>query len=431
MPDATTLASFPLTTDRSKRPGLPAGAGVTPAEAALFNVVHYGLCLPPDDLPHRASSPDYSLCGRLPVEECQDALSACLAKGWLQVIDEAALRRIAGEIRQEGLLGPVYGMPPPGGVDFTAEGAAMWHQLQSILREGRERCPFAFSDVVRCRSARFFPGRAAALAEIEQARESWDHVEVAGPEAIGPWRVRWWHRFAEGHRVEVEWRCRWEGRCGEGDYWSLPRSPLWQSEPGRRQQVLAQHGLDLARWLALAEVARGNGNYPSSLSAKAAAFTERDYGVEVTRDECQAGVDACLAKGWLRVIDARATAEIDDVLRGEPAAAPLPGEAVPGLGEVDFTPAGAALYRAVAEEFLGPGWADGLCLRRELYREEHRYGETEQDIFSALKECEDRRENVVASRVVPIGPWCVRWWERFTRGYRLELEVGSGDRGVP
>jgi hypothetical protein len=32
---------------------------------------------------------------------------------------------------------------------------------------------------------------------------------------------------------------------------------------------------------------------------------------------------------------------------------------------------------------------------------------------------------VRARRVVPIGPWCVYWWERFPAGYRLELELGE------
>ena len=32
---------------------------------------------------------------------------------------------------------------------------------------------------------------------------------------------------------------------------------------------------------------------------------------------------------------------------------------------------------------------------------------------------------VRSARVVPIGPWCVSWWEQFAAGFRLELEVGS------
>jgi hypothetical protein len=36
-----------------------------------------------------------------------------------------------------------------------------------------------------------------------------------------------------------------------------------------------------------------------------------------------------------------------------------------------------------------------------------------------------RGEVVRACRVVPIGPWCVAWWETFSAGYRLELELGD------
>jgi hypothetical protein len=413
-----------LTADRSNF----AGAGVTPAEAALFSVVHYGLCVPPEDLARRAASPDYSLCGRLPVEECRSALAGCLAKDWLQVIDETALRRIAAELHEENLLGPIYHMPWVGGVDFTHAGAAMWQRLQAVLREGRPRWPFAYTDVVRCRVARYFPSRAAALAEIEKEREQEDQVEVAGPVAIGPWRVRWWQRFAEGYRVDVQWRARWEGRCGEGQGWFRHRSPRWRTERDRRREVLDHHGVRLAEWLVLTEVASGGCNYPSGLPAKSAQFAVRDFGVPVTEEQCREAMDACLAKGWLRVIDRQGLVEIDDLLRQAPAAAPLASGMVPCLGEVDFTPGGATLHRAVSEEFLGPAWAEGLCVRRELDREEHRYGETEQDILSALGECQDRGEQVVSCRVVPIGPWCVYWWRRFPRGYRLELEVRQRDR---
>src|SRR5262249_18335314 len=150
----------------------------------------------------------------------------------------------------------------------------------------------------------------------------------------------------------------------------------------------------------------------------AAEFAVRDFGVSVGEEECRGAVDACLAKGWLWVIDCKTVAEIENVLRADPVYMPLPDKVVPGQDQVDFTQAGAALHRAVSEELLGPSWADGLCVWQELDREEHRYGETEQDILCALKECRYRRYlEAVASRVVPIGPWCVYWWDRFPRGY--------------
>jgi hypothetical protein len=120
---------------------------------------------------------------------------------------------------------------------------------------------------------------------------------------------------------------------------------------------------------------------------------------------------------------------IEALLEDEPATALLPGELVSGLGEVDFTPAGAALYRAVAGEFLGPGWDEGLRVWKELYREEHRYAETEQDVRAASEEYEASGKEVLSSQVVPLGPWCLYWWERFPRGYRLEVKIGG--REVP
>ncbi len=97
------------------------------------------------------------------------------------------------------------------------------------------------------------------------------------------------------------------------------------------------------------------------------------------------------------------------------------------LNSINFMPSGAALYRMLAAEWLGPTWEDEIqvCVSTETYREEHRYCETEEGLRAVLQECADRQENVRTSKIVPIGPWCVQWWKRFPRGYRLELQVGD------
>ena len=50
-----------------------------------------------------------------------------------------------------------------------------------------------------------------------------------------------------------------------------------------------------------------------------------------------------------------------------------------------LTPAGAALYRMIAAEYLGPGWEDDLSVWREYYREGHRYCETEEGLQGVLQ----------------------------------------------
>ena len=58
-------------------------------------------------------------------EECRIALDACLAKKWVQVLDEDAITHITLDFREGGYLGPIYGMPNPGCVDFTEAGAGI------------------------------------------------------------------------------------------------------------------------------------------------------------------------------------------------------------------------------------------------------------------------------------------------------------------
>lgn len=177
--------------------------GITPPEASLFNVVHYGITAPPSNLSRRAASSGYSVCGPVTGEENQAALAGCLSKSWLQIIDEAALGRIQAEIRRSGLLGPVYGYPSVGGVDFTHAGAEQWFRLcERLWGTGGEES-FAFCDVVHEKSVRYFRSNLKAVAERENIKKWESVVSVAGPFSIGPWCVYWWEQFRSGYRLEM------------------------------------------------------------------------------------------------------------------------------------------------------------------------------------------------------------------------------------
>jgi hypothetical protein len=143
----------------------------------------------------------------------------------------------------------------------------------------------------------------------------------------------------------------------------------------------------------------------------------------ISEEEYRSGLEACLRYGWLRVVDQHAVGEVWSLLRNDPALLPVPGEAVSSLGVIDFSPDGAALYRMIAAEWLGPDWEDNLSVWKAYYWEEHRYCETEEGLRGIVQEHSDSGNVVRSSKVVPIGPWCVWWWERFPVGFRMELEV--------
>ena len=122
-------------------------------------------------------------------------------------------------------------------------------------------------------------------------------------------------------------------------------------------------------------------------------------GITVSDEQCRDGLEACLRYGWLRVTDQRAADEVHILLGADPAHLALPrtaenrpreccytfdplrpGKLVPELfpatywlGEIDFSPAGATLYRTISAEWLGRDWEDALLVSRGYHREEHRY----------------------------------------------------------
>lgn len=97
-----------------------------------------------------------------------------------------------------------------------------------------------------------------------------------------------------------------------------------------------------------------------------------------------------------------------------------PGKLVPNpisaesrWGEIDFSPAGATLYRMVSAEWVGHDWEHDLIATR-----------TSEEGFEEIVQEHIAKGNIVRTRrVATIGPWCVKGSERFPRGYRLELEL--------
>jgi hypothetical protein len=396
-----------------------AAVGVSRAESAIFTVIHYGLTFPAEDMPRQAAAEDYAPEDRFVTEaECRIALDACLAKGWVQILDQRILARITADLHAGGFLGPIYGMPDAGCVDFTETGAELWRRLGE-LRGGQSWPPFAYTDCVREKAACYFRSRQAAVTAIEKIRSQEDVVSVSEPTPIGPWRVQWWRQFPEGSRVDVEERRQWQGRCGTGGETVYLASKRSEGDLPRLRDILDRHNVTLAEWTFLATLEQGP-DRPSWLLRR---FGESKVGVSFTDEERGAALDACLRNGWLRVVDEAVLEEINLLLRNEPALLAVPEAAAVKSGDFDFSPTGAALYRMISAEWLGADWEDCLCVSNVYYWEEHHYSEDEAG-FDDRNGCMNP-DTVRARRVVPIGPWCVYWWERFPSGFRMELECGE------
>lgn len=454
--------------------GIFAEFGVTPPEASLLHVVHYGIDAPPDDV-HRpddeptwgaidrwAAHKAYSLGGKSTRAQCRAALTNCLNKGWLRIIDEPALAKIVDELRERRILGPIYGLPSVGAVDFTDAGAALWQRIGERLQSDSPRIPSSSRGIVRAKSTRYLPTRAKAVAEIEMARNDPDVISVSGPYPTGPWRAQWWRRFPQGYRIEIEEHDS-AGNLGiDGESCYFASSPP-EEDPQRLQHILDCHNVTFAEWVVLQSMEGG----PRHLRVtKKFGLRECLLGFggtisdrmcilgpdgTISEETVRSGLDACLRHGWLKALDQHALDEIHRLLRNDPALLAVPktaelrpaglcylegpdhpGHMVPSpalpesrWGEIEFSPTGAALYRMISAEWLGPDWEDGFLATKRYSWEEHHFCESEEGFHQEIQEHIANGFTIEASRLEPIGPWCIRWWDRFPSGYRLELEIGD------
>ncbi len=384
---------------------------MTNAMSALFKSIHYGLTNPFTDIPATTAWKDYTFGGnKAAEEEFRVALTECLKRGWLQIHNESSLKKIADDLEKGGVLGPVYGpLPNVGSLDFTEAGAAIHRRLFGWPTTG---APFVWPDLAREKTAHYFQSRSAAITAMEEFRSRDEVVHVTGPTPIGPWRVQWWRRFPEGYRIDVEERMHWRGRTasdGENSY--LRR--LANATLHRLQQILNIHNISFAEWVLLAYLENGPTRLEFDESPWWIASRElREYGITISVEEYRHGYESCLRHNWLRVIDQATVDEVRTLLRDDPVFLALPrkaenrpegchftidgtklGKLIPVplpmqyvFGDIEFTPAGATLYRAISAEWLGPDWEDSLEVSNTYYSEEHHYCETEEGFEYKVQE---------------------------------------------
>lgn len=402
---------------------------MTPAAASLFHVTHLCQHRPPR-LVGCAATDDYCIGPVSTLAQCEQALADCYAQGWLQIVDEATLARMAAEVSEAGLLGPVYDYPRLGAVDFTSAGARLWETIRNTCYGAADRTPFAYSDVVREKSLYYFRSMQHAERILPQLRRWYDNpvVTCSDPLPIGPWRVEWWRRFASGYVVEVTERRQWTGRAsGGGENCSLDLELLGADRSQLRAAALRQQ-VSSIQWQLLNFVGQGwSHESAEDFCRSLVAIKGRRQPSWYSVDDIRAALDHAVNANLLRVVDQPVLAELAARDELDPATAVLPGYATPNIGQVTFTTSGAALYRRILEDSLGVAWEDALYVSRGTEWEAHHYCAAEAPFFGTIAEHQSRGEIVRGLRLVPIGPWCVKWWERFPDGYRLELDLSQAD----
>src|SRR5262245_22364001 len=71
--------------------------------------------------------------GKLEKDQCAEAVKSCLAKGCIRVVDAPSIEEYKHIVNKEAAIGPIYGLPVVGDIDFTPAGATLWLSLDEQL----------------------------------------------------------------------------------------------------------------------------------------------------------------------------------------------------------------------------------------------------------------------------------------------------------
>jgi hypothetical protein len=154
-----------------------------------------------------ASHSEQDLRGPVTKMNCEAALTACITKHWLRIIDTSSLKAIRSFVRNSNLGGPVYGYPSIGDVDFTPEGAILYQNLyRQLYRRSLEARHGYPREIAAGKFRYYYQRRKAVLGAISDWKQQETLLSVGRIVPIGPWCVYWWKRFPKGYGVDVEFK---------------------------------------------------------------------------------------------------------------------------------------------------------------------------------------------------------------------------------
>lgn len=400
--------------------------GVSEAEYAALNLIHFGCHDTKDGLARFATSQDYSLGARLSVAETSAAVRSCFKRGFLRVVSDADLLEIRGELDRDHVTGPIYGLPELVKIDFTKAGAALWRAIQGAIPDDRPwpfQRGFANCDVVEIRTRRYFATRRAAERQRTLLHRMPDVASVTKVTPCPNLRLAWWCPPREGWQFDSTVQMKWMGRSGGGSRptleWNVKQAEI-DSALVRRE--CRRHQTDLSDWCVLLTVASSEFLLAKSLRRSATEFAKRQFGLRNASERIADAISRCAKKQLIGRMGEGAIRRIGASIATSPRPMVLP-ELVPE--HVDLSPAGIELLSHLGPKVFGDAWLDGWQVQQDVFRREHRYARNLLDVASVFEEYNHSEETVLAvGPITPLGPWCVYWWERHPTGYRVELEIG-------
>jgi len=184
----------------------------------------------------------------------------------------------------------------------------------------------------------------------------------------------------------------------------------------RHRTAFSKRKLSLPQWYVLS--IPGQWPVPNDEVLRIAASQSAcDPRGAVDEETCRKARDQLIERGLLRVIR---KADIDEIRRRVTAlkcGEPLYG--VPRVGDVDFTPKGAELFRGISNELYGRYFfSEAVVQPARNGRTVYTLRKKRADEIAGEADGQCECDVVSVSR---IGPWCIYWWKAFPSGWRIEL----------
>lgn len=397
--------------------------GISVAEYVILNHIHFGCHRPRHVLAKFAACPDYALGESISIKDAARAVRSCFKRGLLRVISQRDLADLKRDVAEKEYLGPIYDFPPVGGVDFTDRGAEVWLEIElwesKHLREWPPR-GFAYLDSVEISTRWTFVSRAGMYRQRRLLRKELDCLVMTAPTRLDRVRLAGWSEPVPGWTFDATEQLQRQGRGGGGSFLS------WDTEIACSDLPLVRRGcrryrITLSELCVLMSIARWGANDARQTVLFALAFGACRLNVRVSHAKIVAAVRSGLEKGLLAKLTA------DDVhlmkMTRDSTCPPLvPGNPQPN--SIALSETGSRFLIEQGPKILGSAWLDGWSVSREVFRREHRYARNLLDVAAVFEEYSGKsKERVQINAVEEIGPWCVDWWKRFPRGYRIELEI--------
>lgn len=386
---------------------------------AVFTPLHYGMGLGPEFLAQRAYHESH--VDSITLAECEQGVADCFDRDLIRVVTPSHRSEIQDDLASRGVLGPVYGLPDPGLVDFTSAGAKLYRWLREPVEWQRDT--FLYPLVKRRLVQVIGPVLDTCQAQVETLIREEPTPVVSSPRPIGCWRMRPWRTFARGFVIDIT-IMKPNRANGIDSPFAIHPFRASSSEIPKLLSVLQHHGLTIEQWASLAKLDEG-----LFIDFSAIEGVSEECRSVLANDNDETSVQTCLRQGWILEGVPILPPSTDEVwsplpLEGRRAlrwlTPPATNYLLQNRKTWSYSKKGLQLYETITDDWLGKDWQLGISASTVRLDVDY-YCESLDLVDLRLQEFREEGWCLADIHIEPIGPWCVHWWNTRSRGYRVSL----------